>query len=285
MRSQPARRAVVLTFLAALALPGRRAFAQTADASCQAVEQTEAMRNAGHYREARTLLLECVNAQCGGDVRRQCASTLQKLDAVTPSIVVRVEDEDGNDVTDVQVSVDGEPLVTSLDGMAIPVDPGEHRFVFTRPGREPVTKTVTIREGEKFRSVEVQLSAPAPSVPEPEPPKGTSASGPRLAGALSLLGVGVAGVAGFAVIGLDARDKEEGLDACKPNCPRGRVSGVRTRYWVANVSGGIGVLAAGAATWLLLSGSSTEPSEETNMRGWAFSASDDGAFATYSGAF
>src|SRR5688572_17573601 len=81
--------------------------AQTAEASCEAVEKTEAMRAAGHYREARARLLECVNAQCGGDVRRRCAATLQKLDAVTPSIVVRAEDPLHNDVLDVQVTIGG----------------------------------------------------------------------------------------------------------------------------------------------------------------------------------
>src|SRR5690606_8247650 len=97
-------------------LPSGALHAQTGGASCEAVERTEAMRAAGHYREARARLLECVNAQCGGDVRRRCASTLQKLDAVTPSVVIRAYDAMGNDLTDVSVMLGDQPLTSSLDG-------------------------------------------------------------------------------------------------------------------------------------------------------------------------
>src|SRR3954463_16306670 len=125
-----AHRAFALPLLASVVLAPMAAHAEPAYPACEAVEQTESLRNDGQYRKARARLLECVNAQCGGDVRRRCAATLQKLDAVTPSIVVRAEDPSGNDLTDVAVSLGDERLVNQLDGMAIPVDPGEHRFVF-----------------------------------------------------------------------------------------------------------------------------------------------------------
>ena len=261
--------------------------AQASEASCQAVEQTEAMRAEGQYRKARAVLLECVNAQCGGDVRRRCAATLQKLDSVTPSIVVRAEDPAGNDVQDVSVSLGDELLVTSLDGMAIPVDPGEHRFVFTRPGHDAVVQTLTIAQGEKFRAIDVLIGS-TPNLALPPVSTTTTAgaggiSSERLVASGTLIGVGVIGVGSYAYLGLRARSGEEALSRCRPNCSRGRVDSVERRYLLANVSLGVGVLALGAATYLLLSGGSDDAVAED--RGLAIGADAEGAFASYAGRF
>lgn len=286
MRLSKAYRALVMAALAFLSQPSTEAAAQANDASCAAVEQTEAMREEGRYREARARLLECVNAQCGGDVRRRCAATLQKLDAVTPSIVVRAEDELGNDVTDVAVALGDEPLVSTLDGMAIPVDPGEHRFVFRRPGYEPVTQTLTIQRGEKFRSIDVQFGTqPGGTLRAVEVDDASSSSSGRWVASASLIGVGVAGLTGFTWLGLKARSREKDLELCKPECSKGSVSGVRQRYVMANVSGAVGVLALGAATYLLLTTLSSNDVAQPADEGLAIGAHSDGAFATYSGRF
>lgn len=278
-------------FLPTLALWMLRAavsHAQTAEASCEAVERTEAMRAAGHYREARARLLECVNAQCGGDVRRRCAATLQKLDAVTPSVVVRAYDGKGNDVTDVTVSLGNEPLASSLDGMALPVDPGEHRFVFRRAGFEPVTQTVTIRQGEKFKSIEVQVGPddPAPLLTEGGAAGSAPLSSTQIAAGGTLIGVGVAGLVGFTWLGLSARSEETELkDGCSPECSDARVSSVRTRYVLSNVSLGVAVAALGGAAWVLLSGGSSASIAEPADSGIAIVADGEGARAAFSGSF
>jgi hypothetical protein len=280
-------RAVVLALVAFAVLPRGLASAQAADASCQAVEKTESMRAEGHYRDARARLLECVNAQCGGDVRRRCAATLQKLDAVTPSIVVRAEDANGNDVTDVSVKLGDELLVKSLDGMAIPVDPGEHRFAFQRVGEEPVVQTLTIQRGEKFRSIDVQIG---PSSTDAEQ-AGVGATGPskstgRWVAGGSLIGVGAFGLVGFTWLGLSARSTEKELQrTCKTECNKARVDAMGTRYVLANVSLGVGVLALGAATWLLLSEPASDGVARPTDEGLAIGADAHGAFAQYSGRF
>ena len=241
-------RVVVLALVAFATLPCGFAFAQAADASCQAVEKTESMRTQGHYRDARARLLECVNAQCGGDVRRRCASTLQKLDAVTPSIVVRAEDGNGNDVTDVSVKLGDELLVKSLDGMAIPVDPGQHRFVFERLGEEPVVQNLTIQRGEKFRSIDVRIGPAATGDEQAGGANGSKSkvTGRWMAGA-SLIGVGVVGLAGFTWLGLSARSMERELqkENCEPECSDARVDAMRARYVLSNVSLGVGVVGVG----------------------------------------
>jgi hypothetical protein len=282
-------RAFALTLIGQFFLsPAARAQAPAADPSCEAVEQTEAIRAEGQYRKARARLLECVNAQCGGDVRRRCAATLQKLDAITPSIVVRAEDPSGNDLTDVSVSLGDERLVNELDGMAIPVDPGEHRFVFTREGQTPVVQTLNIEQGQKFRAIDVVIGSP-PTLALPPAMQassaGNSGSSDRTVAAATLVGVGLIGVASFTVLGLRARSGEEVLERCKPNCSEGRVESVKMRYLLANVSIGAGALALGAATYLILSGSSDDKVADPADRGLAVGADATGAFASYSGRF
>lgn len=287
LRLFSAGRLLLLALLAWSALPARVSYGQAADASCDAVERTETLRAEGHYRQARTRLLECVNAQCGGDVRRRCAATLQKLDAVTPSIVVRATDGRGNDVTDVAVSLEDEPLVSSLDGMAIPVDPGTHRFTFRRAGFEPVIETITIRQGEKFRSVDVQIGPlePSPAIANAESGPSMSLSSTRLAAGASLLGVGAVGLGAFTWLGLKARSEEKDLEPCRPGCPDKQVDSVRSRYVLANVSLGVGIAALGAGAWVLLTGSSSTDVAQPADGGIAIVADSDGARAAFSGRF
>jgi hypothetical protein len=283
-----AHRAFALPLLASVVLAPMTVHAQSSETACEAVEKTESLRNDGQYRKARALLLECVNAQCGGDVRRRCAATLQKLDAVTPSIVVRAEDPAHDDVTDVKVSLGDEVLVSSLDGMAIPVDPGEHHFVFTRPGNAPVSQTLTIAQGEKFRAIDVVIGSAPPSAPaqvSTAADAAPSGSSERLVASATLIGLGVVSVASFAVIGISARSGEDDLHDCAPECSEGRVDSVQTRYLLANVSLGVGVLALGAATWLLASAPSTDPVADRSAGGFAIGADSKGAFAAYSGSF
>jgi hypothetical protein len=283
-----AHRAFALASVGSLLLTSSGASrAQAPDTSCEAVEQTEVMRSEGQYRKARNRLLECVNAQCEGDVRRRCAATLQKLDAVTPSIVFRAEDPAGDDLLDVSVSLGDERLVNALDGMAIPVDPGEHRFVFTRPGYTPVIQTLNIAEGEKFRAIDVLIGSTPnlglpPARPAAVPP---SDSSERLVASGTLIAVGLIGVGSFTWLGLRARSGEKVLGRCEPTCSQGRVDSVHKRYLLSNISLGVGVAALGAATYLLLSGPSSDDVAEPVDQGLAIGADARGAFASYAGRF
>lgn len=293
-----AHRAVALSLLGASLLPSRALWAQAADARCQAEKETAELRARGRYRRAREILLECVNAPCGGEVRRRCAAELQRLDPIIPSIVVRAEDADGNDVEDVSVRLEdagpdasgseGELLVSSLDGMAIPVDPGEHHFVFERAGEAPVERTLTIREGEKFRPIDVIIGARADAEVGALSATGAAGAGgdsERLVASATLIGVGVVGVASYAWLGLRARAGEDALARCEPTCSPGRVDSVEKRYLLANISLGAGVLALGAATWLLLSDSGGEEEAPAAASGLSLGADGSGAYAVYFGQF
>jgi len=55
--------------------------------------------------------------------------------------------EDGSNITDVTVTLDGTRLATRLDGKAVSVDPGEHVLTFVADGY-PTFETPTSRSME-----------------------------------------------------------------------------------------------------------------------------------------
>jgi hypothetical protein len=89
----------------------------------------------------------------------------------------------GSDLVDVKVTVDGAPLATKLDGLAVDVDPGAHTFAFEAPdGR--VEQKVVITEGGKAQRVSVAFGAPGTApVVTTTPGTGVAASAPVAAAA------------------------------------------------------------------------------------------------------
>jgi hypothetical protein len=149
-------------------------------------------------------------------VRADCTRRLDELEAAAPTIAFEIKDASGADVTTaVRVTLDGQPLSDRLTGQAMPVDPGEHTFIFEAPGHAPVTRTLTVTEGVKGRGEVITLvplapggptsSGPAPVSPTPGPvPPGPAT--PESSGMAPLkvvgLALGGAGVAGLVVGGV-----------------------------------------------------------------------------------
>jgi hypothetical protein len=192
-----------------------RAADPTKDQCIDANETAQALRKSEKLRDAEQRLLVCVSASCPGPVRDDCAQRLTELRSVIPTVVFVVKDDADQDLSDVSVTMDDQPLASKLDGMAIAIDPGPHHFVFEAAGRQNMERSLVIREGEKDRHERVVLIAtpvaapPAPvpqSAPvgpaEPPPPKDGSAQ--RTAG-LVVGGVGAAGVVVGSVFGILAK--------------------------------------------------------------------------------
>jgi hypothetical protein len=202
--------ATVLGALFALACP---AAAEPTKHECIAAnEAAQDLRSAGKLREARAKLALCMASGCPGPVREDCSQRLSEVDAVMPSIVFEVKDGSGNDVSAVRVKMDGQPLVAVLDGSAIPVDPGQHTFVFVGPRLLKSETTLALQEGERDRHQRVVLVAvplePASGAPATPPSPEPSTEGPtsdgstrRLVG-LALGGAGVVGLVVGSVLGL-----------------------------------------------------------------------------------
>jgi hypothetical protein len=117
------------------------------------------LRRLGQLREARKQLALCVSEKCPGPVREDCAIRLSEVDKAMPSVVFVARDAAGNDMSAVVVTMDGLPFADSLDGTALQVDPGEHKFAFEGAGLPPTEKVVVVREGDKGRHVNVVLGA------------------------------------------------------------------------------------------------------------------------------
>jgi len=189
----------------------------TKDQCIDANEASQAMRKAEKLHDAEQKLLVCVSAGCPGPVRDDCAQRLTEVRAATPTVVFVVKDDADQDLTDVHVTIDGQPLTDKLDGLAIPIDPGPHRFTFVSTGRTKEERALVIREGEKDRHERVILvvaattaSAVPPSESAPAPgaePAAPAAEAPardgtmqRVAG-LVVGGVGAAGVVVGSIFG------------------------------------------------------------------------------------
>jgi hypothetical protein len=139
--------------------PPAAAAGPTKSQCISASEDGQDLEHAGKLREARSKLALCVAASCPGVLREDCAQKLGDVVKRIPSVVFAAKDESGQDLTEVRVSVDGAALLDQLDGTAVEIDPGEHRFTFEAEGLPKVGKTLVLREGEKGRREVVVLKS------------------------------------------------------------------------------------------------------------------------------
>jgi hypothetical protein len=194
--------------------------------------------------DARAQFLACAVNECPELVRKDCTQFLAEVTASTPTLVLAAIENGQQDLTGVSVDLDGEPLMSALDGSAVPVDPGEHRLTFrTADGRVNEYRIVA-RENEKGRRVVAQFTSGTSETPAAANPL---ADVPPLAYVLG--GVGVVALGSFAYFGLRGRSTED----CAPECTRSEVDRMRTQYLVADISLGVAVASLGAATFVYFS--------------------------------
>jgi len=250
-----------------------------------AYEHAQELRADGHLREARRALQICVQATCPDFVRTECGRWLSEVEASLPSLVL-VAKRGGNETEMVRVFYDDEPLVEELDGKAVPVDPGQHTLKLVTQGAEPKTVKIVIREGEKNRQIVVEFSPP----PEPtiQPVKASAPLPTNVATRsrwpdFALAGVGVAGVAGFVTFGLlgnsQVSDRER---TCAPTCNHSQVDSIRTKYLLADVSLGVGVVALAVSGYLLFSPTHKDAPQVGKSTSFGFDVAPlkSGGFAT-----
>ncbi len=238
--------------------------ADTMEACVRPSLRGQELRDAHKLIEARSSFLACSSEACPHELQKECVKWLDEVNARLPSVSISARDEEGRDVVDVRVIVDGKLLVPKLDGTATAVDPGEHVFRYEPRTYAAVEEHVLVREGETNRLLTVRLRRAAP---EPASPRraaldvlpGTETteqpSRPVPVPAFVLAGVGVIGVGTFAFFGATARSKLSDLrDTCGPtqSCAQGDVDTVRRDALVANIALGVGVVALAGALWLFL---------------------------------
>ncbi len=155
------------TWTAALCLIALSASADpTKDECADADTRAQVLRKANKLRDARAELMICTSQACPEMIRQDCAERLEEVTRVSPTVILEVKEGSGADLPATKVTMDGQPLLDHLDGRAVPVDVGQHTFVFMSSGHLPSTMHVLINEGDKERRVSVVVGAPAIEQPE-----------------------------------------------------------------------------------------------------------------------
>jgi hypothetical protein len=173
----------VLTAAFATCLFAPRAFADDKQVCTDAYGQAQTLRDAHKLTEAREQLRVCARAECPGFIAKDCAAWLKDVEPRIPSVVLIAKNAAGSDLVDVKVTVDGAPLATKLDGLAVDVDPGAHTFAFEAPDGK-VEQKVVIAEGGKAQRVSVAFGAAGTApVVTTTPGTGVAASAPVAAAA------------------------------------------------------------------------------------------------------
>lgn len=234
--------------------------------------EAQRLQKSAKLREARAVLVRCSDPACPSVLVQECTDLFAQVDQAVPSLVFVARDEQGRDIADARV-LDGDAvLLERLDGKAVEVDPGEHRFRIERPGAEAVEQELVVREGDKLRRVEVVFGQASATPPATDGERDVTPA---------FWIVGSAGLVGLTLFGALAGAglaKKNDLDdrACAPACPSSDVDEARSLFLGADISLGIG-LAALAVAPILYFTSPIEPANESSRAFVAPLASAEGA--------
>ena len=251
MRTGRSGRVLACLLAASLLLDAVSAMADgpSAEQCATASDDAQPLRKTGRLRAAKARLLVCVNRACPAMVRDDCASQLAEVERSIPTVVFDVRDREGREITGVKVTIDDAMLADRLDGTALEVDPGSHRFGFAATGTPSVGKDIVVREGEKARIEHVVLGA-APGAVKPSeaiPGGGSGSAGPRWP-MFAAFGVGAAGIAVGSVLGAMALGDASGLRGqagCPQSCPptaQPQIDALHGHQWGSDVALGVGVI-------------------------------------------
>ncbi|MBX3232768.1 MAG: hypothetical protein KIT84_43605 [Labilithrix sp.] len=227
------------------------------DATCiQSYEATQTLRKASKLKDSHAEAAKCADAACPAVLVKDCQKWLTEIDRELASLVFEVKDPNGEPLTNVKVTLDGQPLVDKIDASPVVVDPGTLTLHFesTDGKGKPVDQTVTVKDGEKAKKISVTLGgAPKPPAPVAPPER------PIPVGAFAFGGAGVVALgvgAAFAVLGASA---ESDLESCKGRCPADDVNGVSTKYAVADILFAAGAVSLVAAAYIFLTRPASAP--------------------------
>lgn len=223
-------------------------------AACAAAyEDGQRLMTTARLLDAAKQFRYCGSPACPDVMHAECLRFLDRVEATTPSVVVRLRPE-----LERQASVAfDQQSARPLDGRAVPLDPGPHELRVTTPGYAPAQRRFLVAEGERFKVLEIVLQPPqrTPTIPKRDKPPAPRRQRTVVPWVVTAA-VATAGATGFAYWGLRARSGEERLDDCSPNCPSARVDSVKRDYLLANVSLGVGVSGLiGMAVWYVVGAS------------------------------
>jgi hypothetical protein len=248
----------------ALMVSSTPASADDKAACLDAASKGQSLRDQGKLVEAREQFRRCAAQGCPTMVVTDCGGWLSDVEKNIPTIVVTAKDGSGNDLVDVQVMVDGQPLLSKLTGEALPMNPGAHTFHFSTANGTSTDRQVMVKQGDKNQEVSAVLGAPPaapPAAPTPPPaaPAAHAASSPSsgsgwktagwVLGGIGVVGIGVGAVFGIVAMG----DKNSAHCDANNFCDPGPLDSGRSAATGADVGFIVGgALLAGGIVVLLL---------------------------------
>ena len=205
----------------------------------------QVQRDRSEFVAALESFSSCMQEDCPGPIRAECGEFRQKLDVAMPTVILIARDENGHDVPEAVVEIDGRPLMRGLTGRAVAVDPGPRRFTFIGRSGERTELTLVVVEGAKGREVIAHFAAAeakerrkAVQPARPQDVAGAAeAAGPDRTVAYALAGGGAVALGAFAYFGLSGRARYDELErSCAPSCSEEAADGVTARYVLADIS-------------------------------------------------
>jgi hypothetical protein len=248
-----------------IAASASHSLAQSRAKECiRASEQGQEKRKDGALVEAKQLFAACAAESCAPVIRSDCAQWFREVDATLPTVVFAARSQDGSDIANVRVELDGRVVSEELDGRPIEIDPGNRVFRFVR-GADTIERRVVINAGQKNREILAQFpggegassggsGTDASPGDRSVPPKSSAPSSPL---PWILGGAGVVAIGVGAYIGIAARSDLKNLEsspcADTRTCEQSEVDSVKRRFLIADIAMGAGVVALGAGVVILLS--------------------------------
>jgi hypothetical protein len=129
------------------------AYAISKDACYKAFEHGQRLRKNRQYLEASDEFALCSRRECPSTVQKPCETWTTDLESVTPTITLSAIDENGKDLIDVEVSIDGRVMARKLDGQALRLNPGAHSVRFVSKGRADMLEKILVKEGDRARPI------------------------------------------------------------------------------------------------------------------------------------
>ncbi len=277
------------------------ALADTKADCAKAYEASQEQRSSGKLRAARESLVTCSQSACPAFIKKDCAKWLSDVEGAIPTVVFSAK-AGSEDLSDVKVTLGDQTLTEQLDGKAIPMDPGTHTFVFDSPKHGSKELKFVVKEGKKAQNIEVVFDAGKSGGGDsgggdtggdsggdtgavkvtPEDVKGSKAF------AYVLMGVGVVGIGGFAYFGSSGKSDENSLKCAEfKTCTDDDLDPIKKKYLYADISLGVGIVALGVGTYLMLapSGKSEAPAARAKRFRVDVAPQPGGGYATLSGLF
>src|SRR5260370_13678131 len=247
-------RGVVTCAVASLLFAAGGAAADEMTACVSAAEVAQRQRAANGLREGRASVQVCWGEVCPSVVRNDCSRWRAEVEGSVPTIVLRAQDPHGQDLSDVKVSLDGNPIADKIDGFPIEIDPGPHVLTGEHAGSKKLRQDIVVRTGDRNRTISLTFQdlepiAPIPLVPPIVlgPPR-TSPAAWVFAGT----GVAAAGVGTFFLFSA-LHDKKVLEDMkCAPHCEQSKVDAGRRTDDIATVAYGAAILSGAVATYFFL---------------------------------